>query len=97
MELIFELVDGTIVENEIIGSGDWATFFEVFDFGLIAMIESGSVKGAVGAFGGPFVAERFRNDDGDKSDSTRVFVFKNFVFGPGVDAVEDDAALAGRD
>ncbi len=55
------------------------------------------VKGAVGAAGDALVTESFGGDEGDKSEDAGEFVLEDFVFGPGIDAVEDDAFLAGGD
>ncbi len=39
----------------------------------------------------------FRGDDGDKGEFAREFVLQDFILGPRVDAIEDDALLAGSD
>lgn len=96
-ELGLEFFDRAIVENVVIGGSDGATFFEVFDFADVAFADFGAVEGAFGAFGDAFVAQRFGGDDGDKSEIAGKFVFEKFVFGPRVDAVKDDALLAGFD
>ncbi len=50
------ILDGAVVKNVIVGGGDRATFFEVFDFGDIAFTDGLSIKGAIWALGDAFVA-----------------------------------------
>ncbi len=89
--------DGAVVENVIIGGGDGATFFQVFDFAEVAFADGSGVEGTFGAFGDAGVAGGLVGDDGDEGELAGEFVFEDFVFGPGVDAVENDAFLAGGD
>ncbi len=50
------ILDGTVVEDVIVGSGDRTTFFEVFDLGDIAFTDGLGVKGVIGALGDAFIA-----------------------------------------
>jgi len=56
LEMGLGILDGTVVEDVIVGSGDRTTFFEVFDLGDIAFTDGLGVKGAIGALGDAFVA-----------------------------------------
>lgn len=89
-----EVVDAAVVNEEIIGGGDGTAFFEVFDFALVALADLEGAKGAFGALGNAFIAKFFGGDNGNKGELAREFVFKDFVFGPRINAVEDDAFLA---
>lgn len=89
--------NSAIIHDEIIGSDNWAAFFKVFDFALITFADLGFIKGTFGADGDASVAEWLRGDDGDERKLARELVFQSFIFGPGVDAIEDDAFLAGGD
>ncbi len=91
------IFDSAVVENEIVGGGDGAAFFEILDLADVAFADFGGVKGALRAFGDAFVAKLLGSDDGDKSEIAREFIFEDFVFGPRVDSVEDNAFLAGFD
>lgn len=92
-----EVVLGTVVEEEVVGDGDGAAFFEVFDFGVVAFLGVFRFEGALGAIRDTVVAERAGSDDGDDGHLAGEFVAEDFVFGPGIEAVEDDALLAGID
>ena len=95
--MAFEVSDAAVVNDVIIGNGDRATFFHFFNFAIVAFANSVGVEGALGAFRDAFVTEGFGRDDGDDGEGAREFVLKGAIFGPGVDAVEDDLALAGGD
>ena len=57
-----------------------------------------AVEGADRAVGEAFVADMTGRDDGDDGELVaREVFFESFVFGPGIEAVEDDALLAGFD
>ena len=97
-ELGVEIFDGTVVDNVIIGDGDGAAFFDSFDFVVVTLAGGLAVKGADGAVCKAFVTEVARGDDGDDGELVAgELFFEGFVFGPGVEAVEDDALLAGGD
>lgn len=93
-----EVVDGAVVEDEIVGDGDGTAFLDVFDFVVVAFAGGLVVEGADGATGEALVTEVARGDDGDDGELVaRELAFQDFVFGPGIEAVEDDALLAGGD
>lgn len=96
-ELLVELGDSAVIHEEIIGSNDGAAFFEVFDFAVVAFADLLSVKRAFGSAGDTLIAQGFGRDNGDESQLAGEFVFKNLVFGPRVNAIEDDAFLTGGD
>lgn len=90
-------VDGAVVENVVVSSGDGAAFFDVFDFAAVAVADFGGGEGTLGAMSETFIAEGFGGDDGDDGDLTWEFMLEGFVFGPRIDTVEDDTLLAGSD
>ncbi len=63
----------------------------------IALADGLGVERAVGAVRDALVAESLRGDNGDDGKVAGEFVLEGFVFGPGIEAVEDDAFLAGFD
>ncbi len=65
MEIDFEVGDGAIINNEVIGHCDWSTFFHVFNLAVIAFADGLVVKGAIRAFGDAFVTEFFGNNNGN--------------------------------
>lgn len=97
VELGLEVGDAAVVHDVIIGGGDGAAFFEVFDFAVVAFADFLGVKGAFGALSYTLVAQGFGSDNGDKGELAREFMLKDFVLGPGIDAVQDDAFLASSD
>ena len=93
-----EVVDGAVVQDEIVGNGDRAAFLDGFDFVVVALASGLMVEGADGASGEAFVTEVAWGDDGDNSELVAgKLLFQSFVFGPGIEAVQDDAFLAGGD
>ena len=97
-ELGVEVVDGAVVQDEIVGDGDGAAFLDGFNFVVVALASSLMVEGADGASGKAFVAEVARGNDGDDGELVaRELFFQSFVFCPGVEAVQNDALLAGGD
>ncbi len=97
VELIFEVGDAFVVDDVMIGDGDGAAFFHFFDFAVVAFADGVSVKGALGTFGDAFIAEGFRGDDGDNGQSAGEFMLEGAIFGPRIDAVDDDLLLTGSD
>ena len=97
VELSVGLGDGAVVEYIVVGGGDGATFFEVFDFAVVAFTNFLRVKGAFGADGDASIAQWFGSDDGNDGEFTGEFVFEDVIFGPGINAVENDTLLAGSD
>lgn len=93
IELLIEVGNGAIVHEEVVGSDDGAAFFEIFDLAMVAFADFLGVKGPLWADGDALVAQSFRSDHGDKSDLAGEFVLQDLVFGPRIDAVEDDALL----
>lgn len=97
-ELGAEVVDGAVVQDEIVGDGDRAAFLDGFDFVIVTLASGLAVEGADGASGKTFVTEVARGDDGDDGELVaRELLFQGFVFGPGVEAIQNDALLAGGD
>ncbi len=93
-----EVVDGAVVQDEIVGDGDRAAFLDGFDFVVVALASSLMVEGADGASGKAFVAEMARGDDGDDGELVAgELFFQSFVLGPGVETVQNDALLTGGD
>lgn len=86
-----------VIKQIIVGDGDGPAFFETFNLGIIA--ETGVLRGegAVGTSGEPSIAQGTGGDDGDGGETTREFVLKEAIFGPRIEAVEDDGFLTGRD
>lgn len=97
VELGVEVVDGAVVEDVIVGDGDGAAFFDMFDFAVVAGADFGGSEGALGAATEAVDAEGAGSDDGDDGKAAGEFVFEEFVFGPGIETVEDDGLLAGGD
>ncbi len=50
------MVERALVEDVVVGGGDGAAFFDVFDFALVALADFGGREGAFGAMGETFVA-----------------------------------------
>lgn len=96
-ELGFGICNSTVVMDVVVGSGDRAAFFDIFDFVIIAFFGSLAVKGADRAFGEAFVAERAGADCGDNGDFAGKSFFEGFVFGPRIETIKDNALLAGGD
>lgn len=92
-----EVFDGFVVEDIIVGRDDRAAFFEVFDFVNVALVSFLGREWAIGAFCDAFVAERLRGDDANSDNLAGEFVFEDFVFGPGINSIKDNAFLAGGD
>ncbi len=67
--------NSAIVHNKIIGGDNWAAFFEIFDFALIAFTDFGFVKGSFGTDGDAGVAKWFRSNNSNKSKFTGEFMF----------------------
>lgn len=86
-----------VVKQIIVGNGDRAALFKTFDFRIIAKTGVFGGKGAVGASGEPGIAQGTGGDDGDGGEAAREFVLKEAIFGPGIEAVENDGFLARRD
>lgn len=86
-----------VIKQIIVGDGDGPAFFETFNLGIIA--ETGVLRGegAVGTSGEPSIAQGTGGDDGDSSEATGEFVLEEAIFGPGIEAVEDNGFLTGRD
>lgn len=97
LELGVEVGDGAIIKQVIVGGDDGATFFEVFDFTVVAFADFAGIEGAFGTFGNAIIPKMLGSDNTKEDNFAREFVFENFVFGPGIDAVEDDAFLASGD
>lgn len=55
------------------------------------------IERTVGAVGDAFIAEFFRGEDGDGDEGSREFVLEGAIFGPGIEAIEDDAFLTSGD
>ena len=92
------MLDVAIIEDVVVGHGDRGAFFEFFDFAVVAGADFLGVEGAFGAVGDAIVAEGAGGDDGDDGEFVAwEGVFEGAVFGPRIEAVEDDAFLAGGD
>ncbi len=97
METRLELVDVAVVDDEVIGHSDWTAFFHVFDFAIVAVTDCVRVEGSIRALCDTSIAEFFRGNDGDKGECARECMQKLAIFGPRIEAVEDDAFLTGSD
>ncbi len=65
---------------------------------IVAFAGGLAVEGADGTGGEALVTEVARGDDGDDGEPvTGELFFQGFVFGPGIEAIQDDAFLAGGD
>lgn len=65
---------------------------------VVALAGGLAVKGTDGAICEAFVADVSGGDDGDEGKLVAgEFTLEGFVFGPGIEAVENDAFLAGSD
>lgn len=85
--------DGGVIEDVVVGDGDGAAFFHVFDLGIVAFAAGLGVKGAFGAVSETIVAQGFRCDDGNCGERAGKFVLEDTIFGPRIEAVENDAFL----
>lgn len=92
-----EVVDGAVVQDEIVGDGDWAAFLDMFDFAVVASADFGGAKWALRAACETFITEAAWGDDGDDGEAARKFVFEKFVLGPRIETVEYDFILTGGD
>ena len=97
LEIGFEVGDGAIIDDKIIGHSDRTAFFHMFDFAVITFTDGLGIKGAIGAFGNTLIAEFLGNDDSDKGEGAWKFVKKSAIFGPRIDAVDDDTFLTSID
>ncbi len=97
LKLGIEISYAAVIKNIVVGGGNRAAFFEVFDFTNVALADGLGVEGAFGAFGDTLVTKGFRGNNGNESKAAGEFVLEDFVFGPRIDAVEDDAFLTGGD
>ncbi len=70
---------------------------ETFDFAEVAVANFGGREGTLGAASEALIAETLRNNDGDRGEHAREFVFKKFVLGPRIEPVENNAFLTSRD
>lgn len=86
-----------VIKQIIVGDGDGAAFFETFNLRIIAETGVFGGEGAVGASGKPSIAQGTGGDDGDGGEATGEFVLEEAIFGPGIETVEDDGFLTGRD
>lgn len=65
---------------------------------VVALASSLAIEGADGARGEALIANMARRDDSDDGELVaRELTFEDFILGPGIEAVEDDAFLAGFD
>lgn len=96
-KFLVEFFNGAVVFDVIVGDGDGAAFFKVFNFGPVAGVGLFGGEGAVGAVGEAGVAEVFVGDDGHDGDFARELVFQDAVFAPSVETVKDDFVLSGGD
>lgn len=91
------MIGRAVIEEEIVGHSDRATFLELFDFTIVAFADGLSIKRAVGTLRDTFIAELFWGNDGDEDEAARELVEEGSVFSPRVESVEDDVFLAGGD
>lgn len=81
----------------VVGHGDRAAFFNLLNFGDVAGFGLFFGEGAFGAVSEASVAEGARGDDSDNSEDAREVMFEIAEFAPRVEAVKEDAFLAGGD
>ncbi len=86
-----------VIEQIIVGDSDRTAFFETFNLGVIAKTSIFGGKGAFWASSKSAVTQGAGGNDGDSGEATRKFMLKEAIFGPGIEAVEDNGFLAGRD
>lgn len=94
-ELSMQVVKSAIIHDEVIGSHNRSALLEVLNLGVVAFTNFLPVKRAFGAFRNAVVAEVFRGNNGNYGQFAGEFVFKDLIFGPGVESVENNMLLAG--
>lgn len=97
VELFVKMVEVAVVHDEIIGDGNRAAFFDVFNFSPVALVDFLGCERADRAVGHAGFAQVLRRNDRNDGQLARKFVLQHFVFRPGVQTVGHDAALAGVD
>lgn len=83
------------VVDVVVSDSDRSAFFQVFDFGPVAVPGFGGCQGAHGALAEPAIAQLPRSNDRYDGEFAGESTFEGFVFRPRVQAVGNDAFLAG--
>ena len=92
-----KLIERPVIVDIVIGDGDGATFFEVFDLGPITRSGFFAGERTIWSVGETMVADSTRCDYGDYHEFARKFMLENFVFCPRVDAIKDNVTLTSFD
>ena len=79
-----ELFDGAGIVEIVIGDGDGATFFQLFDFVFVAFGNFLRSQRTFRALGDPLATKRFRGDDGNNGQLGRKFSTEYLLFCPTV-------------
>lgn len=95
IDLLVKALHVAVVHDVVIGNGNRAAFFEVFDFRPVALVNFNRGHWALWAACKAGFSHVFWRHDGNHAHFAGKLMFKNFVFAPGVEAVEDNTVLAG--